>query len=127
MAAKKPISKPKRKRGRPKVVIDWKAVDMYLKAGCSGTGIADMLGVDRKSLYNACERDNKIPFSTYSQQKKETGDDMLRAKQFDKAMKGDVGMLIWLGKQRLGQKDKFENDNNNTNTTVEPITGMVVK
>lgn len=127
MAAKKDISKPKRKVGRPKVVVDWKTVDMYLKAACTGTGIADMLGISANTLYRACERDNKMGFDAYSQQKRETGEDMLRAKQFDKAMKGDTPMLVWLGKQRLGQKDKVENDNNNTNTTLEPITGMIVK
>ena len=29
----------------------------------------------------------------------------LRKQQFDMAMKGDVRMLIWLGKQYLGQSD----------------------
>ena len=29
----------------------------------------------------------------------------LREKQWEKAMSGDVKMLIWLGKQYLGQKD----------------------
>ena len=29
----------------------------------------------------------------------------LRKKQWEKAMDGDVRMLIWLGKQHLGQKD----------------------
>lgn len=29
----------------------------------------------------------------------------LQAKQFEVAMKGNVSMLIWLGKQLLGQKD----------------------
>lgn len=126
MAAHKPIL-PKRGPGRPRVIIDWVKVDMYLKAGCTGTGIADMLGVSVDSLYNACLRDNKTNFSAYSQRKRESGDDMLRAKQFDVAMKGDKTMLVWLGKQRLGQADKIENDNTNTNTTIEPITGMVVK
>ena len=32
----------------------------------------------------------------------------LRAKQYKRAMDGDVPMLIWLGKQMLGQKDKQE-------------------
>ena len=33
---------------------------------------------------------------------------MLRQKQFEIAMTGNVSMLIWLGKQRLGQIDKQE-------------------
>ena len=32
----------------------------------------------------------------------------LRKKQFEMAMDGNVQMLIWLGKQYLGQKDKPE-------------------
>lgn len=32
----------------------------------------------------------------------------LRQKQFEMAMNGDVRMLIWLGKQYLGQKDSPE-------------------
>ena len=32
----------------------------------------------------------------------------LRKKQFEMAMDGDVRMLIWLGKQYLGQKDTPE-------------------
>lgn len=32
----------------------------------------------------------------------------LRRKQFEVAMAGNVPMLIWLGKQRLGQRDKMD-------------------
>ena len=32
----------------------------------------------------------------------------LRRKQLELAMKGNVGMLVWLGKQWLHQKDKHE-------------------
>ena len=32
----------------------------------------------------------------------------IRQKQFEMAMNGDVRMLIWLGKQYLGQKDNPE-------------------
>jgi hypothetical protein len=34
----------------------------------------------------------------------------LKRKQFTVAMKGSVPMLIWLGKQHLGQADKHEHD-----------------
>jgi hypothetical protein len=30
----------------------------------------------------------------------------LRQKQYQKALEGDTGMLIWLGKQELGQTDE---------------------
>lgn len=98
----------KNKGGRPASKIDWGAVELYLKAGCTGVGIADMIGIHPETLYNACERDNKMGFSAYAQQKRESGDDMLRAKQFEVAIEGDRSMLIWLGKQRLGQRDSIE-------------------
>ena len=129
MATKKDISKakPKKKPGRPKVVIDWAKVDKYLMAGCTGTGIAGILGIHEDTFYRACERDNKVGFAAYSQQKGEIGDGMLKFKQFDLAMKGDVRMLIWLGKQRLDQKDKTDTDSRVTIEAVEPIRGMIIK
>jgi hypothetical protein len=32
----------------------------------------------------------------------------VRRKQFELAMKGNTGMLVWLGKQWLGQSEKHE-------------------
>lgn len=37
-----------------------------------------------------------------------SGDNLLRAAQYKAAMGGNTTMLIWLGKQRLGQSDKNE-------------------
>lgn len=94
--------------GRPRAVIDWAKVDEYLEAGCTGTGIADILGIHPNTLYLACQDEHKCDFSAYSQQKRQSGDDILRKTQFDLAKAGDGRMLIWLGKQRLDQKDKHE-------------------
>ena len=96
------------KRGRPKVEIDWDKVGKMLEAGASAEGIAATVGVCRDILYKRCEADNGINFSTFSQEKKSKGDELLRTKQFQVAMSGDKTMLIWLGKQRLGQSDKQE-------------------
>ena len=43
----------------------------------------------------------------------------LREKQWELAMMGNVQMLIWLGKQYLGQSDKVDNNWEN------PIDGIV--
>ena len=79
-----------------------------LEAGCTAVGIADSLGIDRVTLYNRCPQDNNLAFSAFAQLKKAKGDDLLRLKQFQTAMEGNVTMQIWLGKQRLGQSDKQE-------------------
>lgn len=96
--------------GRPMALIDWKKVDTLLKAQCSTESIATELAVNVKTLRTACMRDNKVNFSLYSQQKREGGKNLLRAKQYDVAMKGNVAMLIFLGKQYLEQSEKVLND-----------------
>ena len=94
--------------GRKPTKVDWKRVDEYLQAQCKGTAIARMLGIHPETLYDACKRDHLTDFSVYSTQKKELGQELLRRTQYDKALAGNVTMLIWLGKQYLGQADKVE-------------------
>ena len=108
--------------GRPEVNIDWKIVDSLLEADCEGTEIAAYLGIAPNTLYNRCKSDNKCNFSEYLQQKKAKGNSLLKVKQFEAAVKDkDRSMLIWLGKQRLGQKDKSEVENT---VKIEPIKGI---
>lgn len=47
-------------------------------------------------------------FSEAVEKGKEKGKSMLRQKQYDLAMEGNPTMLIWLGKQVLGQRDRHE-------------------
>lgn len=93
---------------RTKINIDWEKVDRYLVAGATGTEVAAVLGIHADTLYRKCQEDHKIGFTDYLLQKKEKGDSMLKLKQFEQAMEGDRGMLIWLGKNRLDQSDKKE-------------------
>ncbi len=107
----------KRPNHRPKLEIDFNKVDKYLYAGCNGVSIASMIGVAPDTLYLRVEAEKGMTFSAYAQLKRSQGDDMLRVKQFESAYEDkEKTMLIWLGKQRLGQKDKIENNNNNTET-----------
>ena len=102
--------------GREKIEIDFKKVDNLLKMGCSGVEIAASIGCHPDTLYKRVEETFKTTFSAYAQEKKSVGDSILRAKQFEvaigneeKDLKPNVTMLIWLGKQRLGQSEKVEN------------------
>ena len=98
--------------GRPKANIDWAQVGKMLEAGCSARGIAATIGIDPDTLYIRCKRDLKLDFSVFSQEKKAKGEELLRMAQMRTAMSGNVVMQIWLGKQRLGQRDKTETDLN---------------
>jgi hypothetical protein len=89
-----------------KALIDWDKVDELLLAGCLATEIAGQLGICRETLYNRCKTDKNLDYSTYSQQKKAKGDSLLRVVQFKNAMEGNTTMQVWLGKQRLDQREK---------------------
>lgn len=92
--------------------IDWETVDKLLQAQCGGEGIASKLGIHYQTLQRACKEIKKMNFVEYSMLKRGEGVELLRAKQFQTAMNGNVTMQIWLGKQYLGQRDRTEADTN---------------
>ena len=99
----------KKKAGRAEITIDWKQVENLLMAGCSGAEIAASLGMHPETLYDRVVKEFKISFTDYSYKYKQKGDSLLKAKQFESAIKDkNIPMQIWLGKQRLGQKDKTD-------------------
>jgi hypothetical protein len=100
--------------GRPRADINWDEVGELLEAGCSGREIAGYLGLEPHTIYDRCLQDNKMPFSTYSSQFYAKGEMILRAHQYAKALgktkEGDNTLLIWLGKNRLKQKDMSDEE-----------------
>ncbi len=97
-----------RKVGCPKIPIDWKKADEMLMAGCLGTEIAAYFGCAADTFYDRCYQENGVNFTSYSASKKAVGESCLRKKQYDVAMEGDRTMLVWLGKNRLLQKDSHD-------------------
>ena len=97
--------------GRNKALIDWARLEKMAMCGSNGQQIAAAIGVHYDTLVNRCVTDKPDDisiFSEYLRTKREKGNDLLLRKQFDIAMAGDKTMLIWLGKQRLGQKEKTD-------------------
>lgn len=92
--------------GRPRAVINWKALDALCMAQCTLTEIAAHLGVSEDTIERAVSRERGMSFAEYFEQKRKAGFASLRRKQHQIAMEGNVTMLIWLGKQWLGQSDK---------------------
>jgi len=115
---KKVVKTKAKKNENAKIPIDWKQVENLLMAGCSGVEIAASLGIHEDTLYNRCIKDlGYNSFSAFSAIFRQKGDSLLKAKQFESAVKDkNITMQIWLGKQRLGQIDKQyqEIDSNST-------------
>lgn len=88
------------KTGRPLKDVDPKQVFTLAKIGCS---LREMSAVCDCSIDTLERR-----FAEQIEKGRESGKSKLRRKQWQAAMKGNVVMLIWLGKQMLKQADKFE-------------------
>lgn len=91
---------------RPLIPIDWDRTDELLEAGALGTEIAAYFGMHPETFYDRVRTKYEIGFTQYVAEKKSKGDALIREAQYKKAIrKLDNTMLIWLGKQRLGQKE----------------------
>jgi hypothetical protein len=114
---------------RPEIPIDWDKVDYLLKAGCLGTELAAKFAMHPDTFYRRVEEKYSMGFTDYMQQMRADGDACIRAKQYEKALKddGDNTMLIWLGKNRLGQRneDKLSIVTSEQQTTLDKTMDMV--
>ncbi len=97
-----------KKNGRPLTVIDWDEFDKLCHIQCTLAEVALWFNCDMDTIEAACKREKGLGFSEYYEQKRGRGRVSLRRKQFQLAIEGNVTMLIWLGKQYLGQSDKSE-------------------
>ena len=88
--------------GRPRKVIDWDLVEKLSTIQCTTAEIARIIGVSESTL------DHNKKFVQIHKKGLDEGRMSLRRLQWKKANDGNVTMLIWLGKQYLGQKDRQE-------------------
>ena len=104
--------KDKKPTGRPKKYnIDPKEVEKLAGFGCTNTEIASFFGCSKDLISKS--------YSTNVAKGKDSGKIRLRQMQWRAAENGSVPMLIWLGKQVLGQTDKQEI------TEVKPIDDII--
>ena len=86
---------------RPKKYnIDTEQVEKMASYGCSNREIADFFGCTESLISKS--------YSSFITKGRSKGKIRLRQLQHKAAEAGNVTMLIWLGKQRLGQTDKTE-------------------
>ena len=94
-------TKKKKSVGRPKKYnIDTHQIEQLAGFGCSNTEMASFFGCSPDLLEKS--------YSEYLSKGRDSGKIRLRQYQWASAKKGNVAMLIWLGKQLLGQTDKQE-------------------
>ena len=96
-----------KKVGRPKLDIDPEQVTRLARLHCTMEEMASFFGCHRDTLHNN--------FSAEIDKGRSEGNISLRRKQWQMAVeKGNVVMLIWLGKQMLGQRNEIIESDSNT-------------
>jgi hypothetical protein len=79
-----------------------------MKIQCTQDEICAIFEVDEKTLNVALKRRGEGSFSALYKKNQNHGKASLRRNQWKAADKGVPSILIWLGKQHLGQKDQVE-------------------
>jgi hypothetical protein len=108
MAVKYVKKKVKKAVGRKKATVNWEIAAAMCRAGSFSTAICQRLGISESVLIKYCRTDNQMTFDQFRRMHFAAGNDTLHMKQYQLASEGDKTMLVWLGKNRLGQKDKID-------------------
>ncbi len=104
-----------KKIGRPQIQWSeeqWKAFKSICRVTNKPYAISLVMGVRQSTIDSILKRELGVSFEDYLAKSWEETRYQLRAKQIDMALAGHPTMLIWLGKQILGQTDKHQLDAN---------------
>lgn len=107
--------------GAPRIQINFDDFDKLCELQCTLVEIASFFDCSVDTIENFIQREKGVKFSEYYNQKRQSGFISLRRSQYKEANNGNTTMLIFLGKQYLGQKDKIEQEitgNQNINVTI---------
>lgn len=110
------------KRGRPRIEIDKEAFEKLCVLHCTLIEIAGFFNCSEDTIENWCKREYGEIFSDVYKKKSAGGKISLRRWQFKSAEAGNTSMLIFLGKQYLGQKEQVEAEvNTHVDDTVKEM------
>ena len=94
--------------GRPKKELDEDVIAKLSQIGCTQEEIGSVIGISARTLQRR--------YADLVSENKNIGKASLRKKLWEKALKGDPKLLIWLSKNELNMVDKIH-----TTQTVEPL------
>jgi len=94
--------------GRPKKELDEDVIAKLSQIGCTQEEIGSVVGISARTLQRR--------YADLVAENKNIGKASLRKKRWERALKGDPKLLIWLSKNELNMVDKIH-----TTQTVEPL------
>jgi len=90
--------------GRPRIEFDLRQVEELARIGCTEEDMGAVLGVSVDTIQR--RKRSSAEFRGIIEKGQASLRNSLRRLQVKKALEGNVTMLIWLGKQLLGQSDR---------------------
>jgi hypothetical protein len=93
------------KMGRPRLEIDYEILKKLCVLQCTLEEIAGWFEVSPDTIERRIKEQYGVTFAEYYAKASMRGKIHIRRKQMQVAKSGNVTMLIWLGKQYLGQKE----------------------
>jgi hypothetical protein len=99
--------KKKNKVGRPKKKVDFELLSNLAEIHCTDEELSSLLGVSVSYIEGERRKgEENSEFLRVYKTAWANGKKSLRRKQWEMAEEGNATMLVWLGKQILGQRDK---------------------
>lgn len=92
---------------RPRIEIDKEQFENLCKIQCTLEEVADYFDCSDTTIHRWCKKTYKVSFEDVFKKKSAGGKRSLRRIQWEAARNGDRTMMIWLGRQWLGQTDKY--------------------
>jgi len=102
---KKRYKTPSPNDGRPRIDINWDAFDSLCRLQCTLLEIASFFNCTDETIERRVKQQYNETFMEHYKKASAGGKSSLRREQWKSALRGNVSMQIWLGKQWLGQKD----------------------
>lgn len=105
------MPKPKNKGGAPRKEINIEQLKAMVRIQCTAEECCAVMGVDDNTLDRRLKELGYAGFGEFYKKYNHEGLASLRRAQWKAAVEqGNPTMLVWMGKQMLGQKDKTSSE-----------------
>lgn len=96
--------------GRPKIDINFEELEKLCGLQCTLIEIASFFGCSEDTIERRIKEEYDTTFADYYKNNSAYGRISLRRAQYKAAIDGNTSMLIWMGKQLLGQSDQIKSE-----------------
>lgn len=114
-----------RKVGRPPKEFDQKNFESLCQIQCTEEEICQFFSCSEKTLNKWCREKYGANFSQVFREKRGVGKISLRRAQYQAAINGNASLLIWLGKQYLGQSESAGTEEKKEIEDLTPVSAML--